>query len=143
MGAPANPATPETAVPGPLPPIRTLDAMPRTAPTQEFSEVTLMGFPLAAPWWGVIIGLYAYALPAILYVAWIAIALWDLVRREQASKRERLGWMAAVLAVPLVGPIAYFTVGGSSIDRSLRWMLLGGGLAIYLVLAALGVLAGS
>ena len=143
MGAPANPATPETAVPGPLPPIRALEDMPRTAPTQEFSEVTLMGFPLAAPWWGVIIGLYAYALPAILYVAWIAIALWDLVRREQASKRQRLGWMAAVLAVPLVGPIAYFTVGGSSIDRSLRWMLLGGGLAIYLVVAALGVLAGS
>ncbi|MFM7718429.1 MAG: right-handed parallel beta-helix repeat-containing protein [Actinomycetota bacterium] len=143
MTAPADPATPETAVPGPLPAIRPVDAMARTAPTRTFPEVTLMGFPLAAPWWGVLIGLYAYALPVILYAAWIAIALWDLVRREQASARSRMWWMVAVLAVPVVGPIAYFTLGGSTIPRSLRWMLLAGALGIYLAVALLGALAGS
>ena len=99
-----------------------------------------MGFPLSTTWWGVLIGLYAYALPVILYTAWIAIALWDLARREDAA-RSRIWWMLGVLAVPVIGPIAYFTAGGSALPRSFRWTLLAGALGVYLVVAALGVLA--
>ena len=99
-----------------------------------------MGFPLSTTWWGVLIGLYAYALPVILYTAWIAIALWDIARREDAME-GRIRWMLIVLAVPLVGPIAYFTAGGSALPRAFRWTLLAGALGVYLVVAALGVLA--
>ncbi len=88
---------------------------------------------------GILIGLYAHALPLILYSAWISIALWDLVRADAVPNRLRVAGTAAVLFVPLLlGPIAHHAFGGSPIQRSLRVMPVAGGLAIYLALAALG-----
>jgi hypothetical protein len=103
----------------------------------------VLGVPLATSFWGVLIGLYAYVLPLILYSAWVSIALWDLVRQDAVPNRVRMVWMAAVIAVPLLGPIAYYAFGTSPIQRSLRVMLVAGGLAIYVVLAAVGVALGS
>jgi hypothetical protein len=117
---------------------RTLD----TPPTDVSREVTVLGVPLAAGAAGVLIGLYAYALPLILYSAWVSIALWDLARQDAVPNGIRIAWMAAVIAVPLVGPIAYFAFARSPIQRSLRLMLVGGGVAIYVVLAAIGVALG-
>lgn len=96
----------------------------------------------ATTWWGILIGLYAYALPLILYSAWVSIALWDLVRQEAVPNRTRVAWMLLVIAVPLLGPIAYYVLGRSPIQRSLRIALVAGGLAIYVALATIGVLAG-
>jgi plastocyanin len=139
--APPNPAIAEVAVPQP---VRIRDARELDVPDSldVSQEVTVLGAPLATSFWGVLIGLYAYALPLILYSAWISIALWDLVRQEAVPNRTRIGWMAAVIAIPLVGPVAYYAFGRSPIQRSLRLMLVGGGLAIYLVLAVLGVALG-
>jgi hypothetical protein len=106
-------------------------------------EVTVLGFPLAVTWWGLLIGLYGYVLPIVLYSAWISIALWDLVRQEAVPNRTRIAWMAAILLVPLLGPIAYYALGRSPIQRSLRWMLVAGGLGVYLLLALVGVLVGA
>ena len=47
---------------------------------------------------------------------------------------------AAVIAVPVLGPVAYYAFGRSPIQGSLRLMLVVGGLVIYVALAALGVL---
>lgn len=140
--APPNPAIPEVAVPQPF---RIRDARALAAPASPDvpQEVTVLGFPLSAGLIGILIGLYAYALPLILYSAWVSIALWDLVRQEAVPNRVRVGWMAAVLVVPLLGPIAYYAFGRSPIQRSLRVMLVGGALAIYLVLAAVGVALGA
>jgi plastocyanin len=141
--APPNPATAEIAVPQrvQIRDARTLDV---PASTDVSREVTVLGIPLSAGFAGVLIGLYAYALPLILYSAWVSIALWDLVRQDAVPNRVRAGWMAAVIAVPVLGPVAYYTLGSSPIQRSLRVMLVAGGIAIYLVLAAVGVaLAGS
>ena len=140
--APPNPAIAEVAVPQRIQ-IRDARRLDVRASTDISREVTVLGFPLATSWWGVLIGLYAYALPLILYSAWISIALWDLVRQEAVPNRVRIGWMVAVIAVPLVGPIAYYAFGRSPIQRSLRVMLVGGGLAIYVVLAALAVVLGA
>ena len=49
--------------------------------------------------------------------------------------------MAVVLILPLVGPLAYFAVGGSSIQRSARWFLVVGGVVIYLGIATIAMLA--
>jgi plastocyanin len=106
-------------------------------------EVTVLGFPLATTWWGLLIGLYGYVLPIVLYSAWVSIALWDLVRQEAVPNRTRIAWMAVILLVPLLGPIAYYVLGRSPIQRSLRWMLVAGGLGVYLLLALVGVLAGA
>ncbi len=106
-------------------------------------EVTMLGVTLAAPtWWSLALATYAYLLPLILYVAWVSIAIWDLVRQETVANRRRIGWMAIILLVPLLGPILYYVLGRSPIPRSLRTMLVAGALVIYVVIAALAVVIG-
>ncbi len=139
--APPLPAIAEIAVPEPvrIRDARTLD-VPVAADVSQ--EVTVLGISLATGWWGVLIGLYAYALPLILYSAWVSIALWDLVRQDAVPNRTRVLWIVVVLAVPLFGPIAYYAFGRSPIQPSLRVMLVAGGLAIYVGVTALAVLLG-
>jgi plastocyanin len=136
--APPDPAIAETAVPEP---VRIRDARTLDVPTSPdvSQEVTVLGISLATSWWGVLIGLYAYVLPLILYSAWVSIALWDLVRQDAVPNRTRVLWMLVVLVVPLAGPIAYFALGRSPIQRSLRVMLVAGGVAIYVALTALAI----
>jgi hypothetical protein len=50
--------------------------------------------------------------------------------------------MAIVLLVPLLGPILYYLVGRSPIPRSLRAMLVAGGLSIYVIIAVLAIVVG-
>ena len=110
VGATPNPAIAEGAVPQPftIRDARTLDV---TETDRVGKEPMVLGFPLATTWWGVVIGLYAYALPLVLYTAWVSIALWDLARQDAVPNRIRIAWMLVVLAVPLLGPIAYFAFG--------------------------------
>lgn len=141
LTAPAAPAVPETAVPGSYM-VRTLDALRATADNAVTAgtgaaarEVMILGIPLASGL-STILGLYGYVLPLVLYATWVAISLWDLVRREELTRRRRLGWMTVVLIVPFLGPPIYLLAGGSSIDRAVRLFLVFGALAIYLVVAA-------
>jgi len=140
--APPSPAVAEVAVPQrvQIRDARTLDV---PASSDVSQEVTLLGIPLATGFFGVLLGLYAYALPLILYSAWISIALWDLVRQDAVPNRTRVLWMLAVIVVPLFGPIAYYAFGRSPIQRSLRVMLVAGGLGIYVALTALAVVLGA
>ncbi len=140
--APTVLAIPEIAVPGPyaIRSIAEIKAAAGGAVAGAAREVTIMGIPLTSTL-TTILGLYAYVFPLALYAAWIAIALWDLVRREEVSGRRRIGWMAVVLILPLVGPLAYFAAGGSSIPRSARWFLVVGGVVIYLGIATIAMLA--
>jgi plastocyanin len=139
--APPDPAIAEVAVPQRVQ-IRDARALGVPASTDVSQEVNVLGMPLAASWWGVLVGLYAYALPLILYTAWVSIALWDLVRQEAVPNRTRILWMLAVLVVPLIGPIAYYVFGRSPIQRSLRIVLVAGGLAIYAAVTALAIALG-
>ncbi len=93
------------------------------------------GGTMMGEWWVIGFSLYVYLLPFVLYTAWVTIALWDLVRRDNLSAGARLGWMAAVLLVPLLGPVAYYGFGRSTIPGLIRFGLVGGGAAFYLVLA--------
>ncbi len=140
--APVVLAVPESAVPGPYA-VRSLEEIHAdigATTVQAQREVTLMGIPLTSTL-TTVLGLYGYVFPLVLYASWVAIAMWDLVRREQDRDRRRIGWMAVVLVVPLLGPIAYFVLGGSAISRSVRLFLVGGGLVIYLGVAAAALLA--
>ena len=138
--APVTLAVPETAVPGPHA-IRSLEAtLAATSSSGTVKkEFVIMGIPLG-PLGSTLLGLYAYVLPLALYAAWISIALWDLIRRE-LSDRRRIGWMAIVLAIPLVGPIAYFGLGKSGISSAVRWFLVAGGIGIYFVVVVLATAA--
>jgi hypothetical protein len=99
-----------------------------------------MGIPLAASPLSLLIGLYGYVFPLILYVAWVVLALWDLARREELASGPRLGWTAAVLAIPLVGPLAYLFAGGSRLPLGMRLLLVVGGIVFYVLLFVLGLL---
>ena len=101
-------------------------------------EIQFMGVPLATSWGGVLIGLYGSILPFALYVTWLAVAMWDLIRQESASLPHRTRWMLIVLIVPFIGPLLYFAFGGSPIPRQLRLVLTVGGIVVYLVFFAVG-----
>jgi plastocyanin len=145
-------AVPESAVPGPYT-VRPLSEITnpgrpdiptgiKPVPVEGgyAVEVTLMAVPFAGTPFGLLIGFYGYIFPLILFATWVAVAIWDLVRRTDLASRRTLTWMAVVLAVPLVGPVLYFWFGSSPIPRNVRLMLVGGALLVYLVVAFLGIL---
>jgi hypothetical protein len=101
-------------------------------------EIQFMGVPLATSWGGLLIGLYGSVLPFALYVTWLAIAMWDLIRQESASMPHRTRWMLLVLVVPFFGPLLYFAFGRSPIPRQLRLVLTVGGIVVYLLFLLLG-----
>jgi plastocyanin len=139
-------AVPETAVPGPVA-VRTMGELeaaaaagtqagpPASAPAPAAREVMILGIPLASGM-TTVLGLYGYILPFVLYAAWMAISLWDLVRREDITDRRRYAWMTATLLVPFAGPVLYLVGGGSAIKRGVRLYLVFGAMALYLVIAA-------
>jgi plastocyanin len=107
-------------------------------------EVTVLGVGVAGPgFWSLLVSLYAYVLPLVLYASWVSIALWDLIRRDDVAVGRRAAWMAIVLVVPVLGPVAYYTVGDSRIPGVLRLMLVVGGLIVYAGVAALAFTAAS
>ncbi|HET6714962.1 MAG TPA: PLDc N-terminal domain-containing protein [Actinomycetota bacterium] len=138
--APPRPAIPEQSVPQPYR-IRAVGSMDPAPPTVD-KELSVFGTPLATSWWSLLIGLYGYVLPGILYAAWVTIALWDLIRQESQSISFRARWMAAVLLVPFAGPLLYFAFGRSPIPSQLRLMLTVGGLVATLSISALAALLG-
>jgi plastocyanin len=140
--APPAPAIPAEAVPEPYR-IRDVTDIRPARGTRIGQEVSLMGVPLVATsWWSLLLGLYGYILPFVLYAAWVAVAMWDLIRREIEPISFRARWMAVVILVPFVGPPLYFGFGRSSIPVELRLMLTAGGVAAYLVFLVLGLVFG-
>jgi hypothetical protein len=91
---------------------------------------------------GVFFGLYAYVLPLVLYTAWVVLALWDISRREDMTKGSAIRWMLAILVIPVFGPIAYYLAGGTTIPSVQRWVLLAGGVGVYALFLALGLVVG-
>jgi hypothetical protein len=84
---------------------------------------------------------YAYLLPAVLYAAWVAIALWDLAR----SNRRKLAvvvWFFVVLLVPFFGVLAFYAFGKSAVPAWKRALFVFGGLGALLLVLAVGALAG-
>jgi hypothetical protein len=116
------------------------------APTVGFGgtfdkEVLVAGIPIAAPNVGeVLLGIYGYLLPLILLATWMTLAVWDLMRRTNLSRGRVLMWLGIVFVVPVVGVIAYYAFGRSEIPGWMRGALIGGGLAAYAIILALGSL---
>jgi hypothetical protein len=119
-----------------------LPASPDGLEVTQQKGFNIMGVTFASTIGG-FLGLYAYVLPLALYAAWVVIAIWELIsRRDDLSKGAVVGWMLAILAIPFLGVIAYYVVGRSRIPAAYRWVLLAGGMAVYLVFLFLGMLVG-
>jgi hypothetical protein len=101
-----------------------------------------MAAPLAAGALSVLVGLYGYALPFLVLAVWAGMALWDLAQREDLSRGASVGWAAAVVVLPGVGALAYHVGSGSPMASWLRWTLLAGGVAAYVLVLLLGGLVG-
>jgi hypothetical protein len=112
-------------------------------PTTVRKEPTVSGVPiLAASPWQLVFALYGYLLPFVLYAAWTSLAFWDLARRDDLARGAVLAWIAVVLLVPFLGVIAYHALGRPKLPGWLRAAVVGGGLAAYLVILAVGALLG-
>ncbi len=92
--------------------------------------------------WQVLLSLYGYFLPIMLYAAWSTLAFWDLGRRETLSRGAAIGWMAAILLVPFFGALAYHVAGGSTVSKPLRAAVVGGGLVLVVVVLVIGSIVG-
>ena len=100
-------------------------------------SITLGGLGLATPFFEVILGFYMYYLPLALYGAWLSVATWDIVRRSEMKGGARIGWLAVVYLVPVLGPLAYYLFGKSEIPRSMRYALAIGAPVVYLLISVL------
>lgn len=119
-----------------------LPAMPIDTEVTQRKGINIMGVPFASTF-GAFIGLYAYVLPLVLYAAWVAIAIWEIInRRDDLSRGAGIGWILVTLIVPFVGVIAYYIFGKSQIPVAYRWVLLAGGMGAYLLFLVLGLVVG-
>jgi plastocyanin len=150
---PPQPNMPNAAAASPSPAVDLpdpigADAVPQPAGNRSDGNVnqkfTALGIVLAAPtWWALSISLYAYLLPFALYAVWLSVAFWDLARRDDLSLRQKAGWMAAVLLLPLLGPVAYYLLGRSQIPGVLRLTMVAGGMGAYALFATLSYVLAS
>jgi Phospholipase_D-nuclease N-terminal len=88
-----------------------------------------------------LLGLYAYLLPLLLYVLWSTLALWDLGRREELSTAAVWIWALLIFALPFAAALGYLFFGGARLAPRVKLLALGGGGA-YLVVLALGAFIG-
>jgi hypothetical protein len=88
-----------------------------------------------------ILGLYAFLLPLLLYVLWTTLALWDLGRRTETSATATWVWVLLILALPFVGALAYLFLSATQLTPRIKLIALGGG-AAYLLILALGISIG-
>ncbi len=109
-------------------------------------EITVSGIPITQPtFWTFIFATWAYFLPLALVGAWIALAIWDMVKRQdEMSKGLMIVWFFVILLIPILGVMLYFIFGRSAIPGWLRGLVVGGGTAAYvIVLAVLMVMSGA
>lgn len=86
--------------------------------------------------------MYGYFLPIMLYAAWSTLGFVDLGRRS-VSSGTAIGWIAVIVLVPFFGALAYHLVGGSTIPTSLKRVVVGGGLACIVLVLVAGRLVGA
>ena len=116
--------------------------LPDDLDVTQTKVLTMAGIPVFASAFGTFYGLYAFILPFALYAAWIALAAWDLSRREDISRGAQVGWVAVILLVPFLGPVLYYVLGRSQIPAHLRWSLVAGGFVAYAATFAIGAVVG-
>ena len=85
-----------------------------------------------------LLGLYGYLLPLLLYVVWSALALWDIGRRKDLSTAAVWVWVLVIFLVPGLGAAAYLFAGGSQVARPLKLATLVGGAAAYAIVLLIG-----
>jgi hypothetical protein len=89
-----------------------------------------------------LLGLLGFLLPIVLYAVWSTLAFWDLGRRDNVGVAAMWGWALAIFALPIAGALAYLLLGGGQLPRQLKLATIGGGVAVYAAVLALGAAIG-
>ncbi len=128
--------------------IANLAAIPLPEEAQAISaaqpqEVVVAGITVTQPGlWQLLFGLYGYLLPIVLLAAWVALAFWDLAQRQPMSRTRTILWIAIILLIPFLGVIAYHLFSHSRLPGWLRLAVVGGGIAAYMAIVAIGLVVG-
>jgi hypothetical protein len=85
----------------------------------------------------VLLSLYGDLLLFAIYAVWLAIAFWELGHRADMAGSRRLSWGAVIIALPIIGPIGYYALGGSKLSGRFRLALVVGAPLLCLALTAL------
>ncbi|MFU8841978.1 MAG: plastocyanin/azurin family copper-binding protein [Nitriliruptoraceae bacterium] len=100
------------------------------------------GVPLGLGAFSTLYGVLGWLGPFALLVAWVALALLDLARRDDLGAGATTGWTAVVLLVPFAGAPVYLLAGGAALPRWLRWWSVLGALAVAVVLLGAAAVVG-
>ncbi len=84
-----------------------------------------------------LLGLYGYLVPILLYVMWSTLALYDLGRRDDLRTGALWVWAGAIFLVPFGAAVLYLLVGGSRLSSQSRMIGVLGGAGVYAVVLAL------
>ena len=116
--------------------------LPPGLEVDQSKGATLSGIFLQTSGWSIYFGLWAYFLPIMLFAAFVAIAIWDMVRRDDMSRGSMILWIALSVIVPFLGVIAYFVFGRSAIPAWQRTTIVASGLLGWIVVFVAGTLLG-
>ncbi len=131
----AQPQMPDVAGPArPIFPDLRLFQLPPAAQALDVDSATPSGGTTVLQ---LLLGLYGELLPIALYAAWLALGFWDMARNEKLAHPARLGWMTALVAFPILGPVAYYLFGHSQLSRAFRLMFVLGAPVLYLAVTGL------
>lgn len=89
-----------------------------------------------------ILGLYGYLLPILLYVLWTTLALWDLSRRRGLATGGLWGWCTVIYVIPGLGALAYLVAGGGDIPQNVKVTAVLGGILLFAAVVVAGHFAG-
>lgn len=128
------------------------------APSTE-SALLVAGFPVGRmSGWQAYFAVTGWLLPVLALLALAAVAIRDLLRRDDLAGGARAAWLAAVglpavamvatwwpllVVLSLLASLAYLLVGSPTLTRRTRWVAVAGGLATVLVLTPALVVAGA
>ena len=89
-----------------------------------------------------VLGLYGYLLPLLLYVMWTTLALWDISRRKGLGGGGLWGWCAAIYLLPGLGALAYLMAGGGEMPSNVKVTAVFGGILLFVAVLVAGHFAG-
>lgn len=90
-----------------------------------------------------VLGLYGYLVPILLYVMWSTLALHDMERRSELHAAAIWGWAGAIFLLPFVGALLYLLVGGARLSAQSRMISVLGGAGVYAVVVGLASILSS
>lgn len=90
----------------------------------------------------VLVSLYATVLPFAVIGGLMAVALWDLARREELGRPAAIGAVAAVVALPVVGA-AVVLLRSPSLPRERAVAIVAGAVVAVVLVLLLAVLLGA